>query len=577
MTGKDQNDEPLNGEIMPPEDEDPPHGDGAETFTGKLSATSKIINEISEIALALPEKYRWERNALNVCVRALHMEHVASQERLQGAKRKISALKSDLRHTTEQLSMLKSKMWGESSEKGREAIEDDDSDLADIPDFELEETEKKKGRGVAKLPDDLERRHVDHFPPERHCPCGREMKSIGVETRERLVTIPERQVVEVHHYHTCACNRTICKENKPMSAKADRYIMRGRKADLDTVIEYSLQKFYEAKTVYRQERRLLDAGCNVTRQHLGRLTTHLAGFLEPVCDEIWKHATAGHSAMMDETPLRVQAEGKCEQGYLWAICRDERGWNPDARPAVYFRYAPSRGGQVAKEMLEGALIDTLQTDGYAGYNGVRHAPGQNDGVDIQRCMAHARRQFTDAQKVAPSTLAKRVLKRIGGIYAVENRAKGLPPAQREAMRFAEALPALKAIREELLKAEPDLPKGKLKNAANYFLNAWEDLIRYVFNGRLEIDNNPVERCMRLIGVTRKNSLFAGSHAAAENWAIFYTLIETARLNDVDPFKYVRWVVGEIEKGRELTDYSRLMPWDYKAAAPALANPPKKAA
>lgn len=145
------------------------------------------------------------------------------------------------------------------------------------------------------------------------------------------------------------------------------------------------------------------------------------------------------------------------------------------------------------------------------------------------------------------------------------------------MRFAEALPALKAIREELQKAEPDLPKGKRKNAANYFLNAWEDLIRYVCDGRLEIDNNPVKRCMRLIGVTRKNSLFAGSHAAAENWATFYTLIETARLNDVDPFKYVRWVVGQIEKGRELTDHSRLMPWDYKAAVQALADPPKKAA
>lgn len=112
--------------------------------------------------------------------------------------------------------------------------------------------------------------------------------------------------------------------------------------------------------------------------------------------------------------------------------------------------------------------------------------------------------------MAPSTLAKRVLKRIGGIYAVEERAKGLPPAQREAMRFVEALPALKAIREELQKAEPDLPKGKLKNAANCVLNAWEDLIRYVFDGRFEIDNNPVERGMRLIGVTRKNSLFAGA-------------------------------------------------------------------
>lgn len=236
-------DDPLNGETQPPEERDPPHGDGAETFTAKLSATSEIINEISEIALSLPDRYQWERNALNLCVRALHMEHVASQERLQGAKRKISALRSDLRRTTEQLSMLKSKMWGESFEKDREAIQDDDTDLADIPDFEPEETEKKKGRGVAKLPDDLERRHVDHFPPERHCTCGSETKSIRVDIRERLVTIPEQQVVEVHRYHTCACNRTICKENKPMSAKAERYIMRGRKADLDTVIEYSLQNF----------------------------------------------------------------------------------------------------------------------------------------------------------------------------------------------------------------------------------------------------------------------------------------------------------------------------------------------
>jgi hypothetical protein len=303
----------------------------------------------------------------------------------------------------------------------------------------------------------------------------------------------------------------------------------------------------------------------VARQTLGRNATHIAGFLEPVCDELWRHVTSGHAAHMDETPLRTQAKGGCETTWLWGLCRDERGWNKEAEPAVYCEHDASRGGHVAERMLEGALIDTLQIDGWKAYNRIRRVPGQNDGVEIARCMAHARRKFTDSQKAAPSTLAKRVIKGLKAVYEVEERVYGCPPEERQALRLAEALPVLEKIRADLLRVQPDLAKGSLKTAVNYFLSGWEDLTRYVYDGRLAIDNNPVERCMRGIALSKKNSLFAGNLMAAKNWAIFYSLIETARLNGVDPFRYLSWVIDQIEKGRELTDYSQLMPWHFKAA------------
>lgn len=110
-----------------------------------------------------------------------------------------------------------------------------------------------------------------------------------------------------------------------------------------------------------------------------------------------------------------------------------------------------------------------------------------------------------------------------------------------------------------------MAKGKLKTAANYFLAAWDDMTRYIYDGRMAIDNNPVERGMRPVALTKKNSLFAGNHEAAKKWALFNALIETARLNAVTPFRYLNWVVDQIELGRELTDYSQLMPWHCKAA------------
>ncbi|KQB15318.1 IS66 family transposase [Rhodobacter capsulatus] len=571
MADKDQTDKPLKDEILPPEDTAPLIAQETvqteETVEGELSPMGEIITEITDLLAALPGDCAEIKHGIEECLIGVHLEFEDVVSRESIARRQIATLKRSLRQEKEQAKLLRHKIFVGGSDNNYQDIEDGTLDLPDDDIDEEEETPKaRKGKQKRKMPKDIKTIEIKHYPEQTHCPCGGELKEIGHWISTLLRVIPEHYVWEKHIYFRCACNRSAaCKEHKPVSAHAEGFIGRRRTITPRTVVEAVCQKFYEHSTHYRQRRRLDNAGFNVARQTLSRNATHIAGFLEPVCDEIWRHVTSGHAAHMDETPLRTQAKGGCETTWLWGLCRDERGWNKEAEPAVYFEHDASRGGHVAERMLEGALIDTLQIDGWKAYNRIRRVPGQNDGVEIARCMAHARRKFTDSQKAAPSTLAKRVIKGLKAVYEVEERVYGCPPEERQALRLAEALPVLEKIRADLLRVQPDLAKGSLKTAVNYFLSGWEDLTRYVYDGRLAIDNNPVERCMRGIALSKKNSLFAGNLMAAKNWAIFYSLIETARLNGVDPFRYLSWVIDQIEKGRELTDYSQLMPWHYKAA------------
>lgn len=150
-----------------------------------------------------------------------------------------------------------------------------------------------------------------------------------------------------------------------------------------------------------------------------------------------------------------------------------------------------------------------------------------------RCWAHARRKFHETLQATGSGLAGRVRSKINRLYKIEKTVAGLPAEARLAIRQEKFLPILDEIHAELLGAE-GRAHGELKKAVNYTLNAFDALRRFVFDGRLEIDNNPIERCMRLIALAEKNSIGAGSHEAAQVWAIFYTLIESAHLNRVNP-------------------------------------------
>ena len=479
-------------------------------------------------------------------------------EQVKKAQKKISTLKTELRKTTEQLSVLRQEHFGESSEKG--LVDNDDN--GHRYEFSLEDDEKAvgpKGRRKSVAGDNIKRVVVDHYPDDMDCvTCGKQLKSIKREKRVgTLRIIPEHVELIQNVYHTCACNGATCKENRPVLAKPIDFIMTRRGVETGFVVEAAAQKFFEHSTLFRMERRLANNNVNLSRQTIGANIAHLAGFLEPVQEAIRLHATSGHSANMDETPLRVlnPGKGKCDLGYIWVICRDERPWNPDAQPVAFYHYVQSRAGAVAKELLEDAALQYLQTDGYSGYNQA-FKDNQVSGV---RCNLHARRKFVEVLTASYSPFAAKVVMMFGQLYAVERAAAGLPPDERYRLRQTHSLPVMNALHAELLEHRDAAPDG-LKKAINYTLKGFDGLKQFLYDGRLEMDNNSVERCIRGIALTKKNSLFAGSHAAAKVWATYYTLIESARLNGVNPRDYLNWVVGQIERTRGEVDPTLLMPW-----------------
>lgn len=535
---------------------------------GKLSPIGLLCDSILSVVNAEPSLTEEAKMIIGTQVGGILGMFSEAEDKVETSKKRIAKLQRDMRALKERMLVLNQAHFGNSSERTLDADPCAQVDLGfagDEPDEddELEEEGRAKGKSPRKIPNDIRIIKVDHYPDDMTCcTCGCQMKSIKSEERVgSFELVPEHVVLRKDVYHTCACNRGICKENKPVAAISRKYIMKGRGVELGLVVEAACQKFFESTATYRMERRLINSNINLTRQAIGRNLTHLAGFLRPVCAELLEHIRSGDVAHMDETPLRVQAPGtgKSDTGYLWAICRDERRWNPETAPAVYYQYAPTRAGEVAGRLLAGSSVKLLQTDGYGGYHHLFKDSGANDAMVSVRCWAHARRKFHETVKATDSRLAGWVKKRINTLYKIEKTAAGLPAAAREAIRQEKSLPILGDIRAELAKAE-GLAQGELKKAIGYTMNAFDALQRFVFDGRLEIDNNPIERCMRLIALTKKNSIGAGSHETAEVWAIFYTLIESARLNRRNPRAYLNWVVGEIERTAGDIDHGLLMPW-----------------
>ncbi|RWR31911.1 IS66 family transposase [Sinirhodobacter populi] len=517
-----------------------PAGEIAEAPEGEFSSVGLlcdgILSEIDSVA-GFPDAAKMIVGTQLANILAIAREH---EERERLAKRRISALKGDVRARKEQLAVLHQEHFDKSSEKTAAIDGDEDFDLTfdDDEDEVEEQAEKPKGKRPQKRPKGTEMKEVHHFPADRTCCscCGHEMPSFSFWASVQTRIIPEHVEHIRHIYHICACNHDErCKENKPVAAKSQNYIMRGRRCDAASIVEAAVQKFGEHIPIYRMAERFRAVNENPSRQAIGNSVSYLA----------LRHLD--------------QVRGHLGNHVIWALCRDERNWNPEAQPAVVYEFAPSRAGSVIEEILRDASLQFLITDGYAGYNRVFAKDGANDGLLSVRCWAHARRAFFEAELATKSPLAQKIVQMVRKMYAVEKAAKGLPPEARLALRQEKTLPILAAIRADLVKAEPEA-EGTVKKAIDYTLKAFEALQRFAFDGRLEIDNNPVERCIRGIALTKKNSLFIGRQNVAQVWAIYYSLIESARLNRINPRAYLNWVVGEIKRNQGDVDHAMLMPW-----------------
>jgi hypothetical protein len=251
--------------------------------------------------------------------------------------------------------------------------------------------------------------------------------------------------------------------------------------------------------------------------------------------------------------------GRTKQGYFWAIARDDRPWGGSQPPAVVYSYAPGRGHTHANTLL-GDYRGILQCDGYAAYKKFAGSKSAGTSVTLAFCWSHVRRGFYDLAK-AKTPIAMEALQRIAALYEIEARVRGKSAADRLATRQAESKPLVTELRIWFEAQITKLPaRGPTAEAIRYALNHWDGLEQFLDDGRIELDNNSVERAMRPVCLSRKNSLFAGSDEGAEIWACLASLIETCKLNGVNPQIYVTDLLTRLVNGWPQKLIDELMPW-----------------
>jgi transposase len=417
--------------------------------------------------------------------------------------------------------------------------------------LEPEATAHKPAR--RPLPEHLPRVVVAHAAA-CVCPaCGGALRPLGEDVTEVLDYVPAsfRVIRHVRAKLSCRSCETITQAPAP-----ELPIRRGR-ATAGLLAHVLVAKFADHLPLYRQSEIYAREGVELERSTLADWVGQSASLLRPLVDALERHVMAGDRIHADDTPVPVLAPGtgKTKTGRLWAYLRDERPHGGMAPPAVLYRYSPDRKGEHPRAHLAG-FAGVLHADGYAGFEGLY----QQGRVVEAACWAHVRRKFYDLHAARQSPVAAEALLRIRALYAVEADVRGRPPDERRRARETRAGPLLGDMRAWLEATLRQASKrSDLAVAIRYALTRWTALTRYVDDGRVEIDNNPVERAIRPIALGRKNWLFAGSDAGGVRAAAIASLVATARLNGLDPEGYLRHVLDRIAT-HPVRRVAELLPW-----------------
>lgn len=422
---------------------------------------------------------------------------------------------------------------------------------------------KPRNANRGSLPKHLQRVEEIIEPQSLVCGCGGCLHCIGEDISERLDVIPAQFRVIVTRRPKYACRS--CADGVVQAPAPTRLIPGGLPTEA-MVAHVLVSKYADHLPLYRQAQIYSRQGVDLDRSTLADWVGRAAFELRPVYDALMADLKRSSKLFMDETRAPVLDPGarKTKTGYFWALARDDRPWSGTAPPGVAFTYAPGRGGLHAERILQG-FGGILQVDGYAGYNRLT-APGRV-GADIQLayCWAHARRKLIDITRAGTAPIAEEGVRLIGQLYAIETDIRGLGPEQRLAARQERSGPAVARI-----KAWLDLHRGRvsakapLGEALSYIAKYWTGLEMFLADGRIELDNNAVERTIRPIALNRKNALFAGHDAGAENWAIIASLIETCKLNGVDPYAWLSATLHAIVTDHKQNRINELLPWNFAA-------------
>jgi transposase len=447
----------------------------------------------------------------------------------------------------------------EDEEQG--AAEGEAAEDAAAPERRRRTQPANRNRGA--LPVHLPRYEVVIDIESRDCPCcGGALHQIGEDRTEQLDIVPSQLRVKVLCRPRYACRAC---EGAVVQASAPERPIDGGMATEALVTHVVVSKFCDSLPLYRQAQMLKRQGIALDRSTLSAWVGRACWWLTPVYELVLSTVLSSDKVFADETTLPVldPGRGKTKTGRLWCYAVDDRPWAGPSHPAAAYVYSEDRRGERPTAHLA-TFRGTLQVDGYAGFSSLVEAR-KDASIRLAFCWAHTRRPFYEFYTSTQSPLAAEVLARIGKLYEVEAGIRGQPPDVRQAVRQLRSRPLVEELRLWLHDHLPRVPGwSDLAKAMRYAIRHWDGLVLYLDDGRLEMDTNVVERAIRPVTITRKNSLFAGSDAGARHWAIANTLIQSCKLNNIEPFAYLTDVLQRIVSGRTKShELNALLPWNWR--------------
>lgn len=513
------------------------------------------------------------------------------EERALKAEAQLKTLQEEMEYLKAQMRLLATKRFGASSEKSKHTDSNQlslfdflfneaettaepfapEPDLITVPTHTRKKSKGKKNQVLEGLPENIIEYHLSDEEMVCSC-CGNQRHVIRQEISREIAVVPAQCFVNVHVQDVCGCRH--CESHgdgsQPVIVTAPKpnRAFPGSIASPSAVAHVIEEKYVMGVPLYRQEQQWARRGVGLSRQNMSNWIQHAAqNWFQPIYDRMQETLLGENIIMADETSVQVLKEdGKAAESksFMW-VYRSGR-YGPGI---VLYEYQPSRAKEHPARFLKD-FKGYLQTDGYAGYNGLPN-------VTNVGCFAHARRGFDEAIKAAggksKNPKALEGLNFCSRLYQIEKALNDHTPEQRYEERLLRSKPVLEAFLAWLhTTKEESLPQTHLGKAIQYCLNQWDQLNAFLLDGRLEIDNNRTERSIKPFVIARKNFLFCDTQGGAKSSAVTFSLIESAKENGLKPFEYLKYVLEELPNATT-KDLDRFMPWSD--TIPEHCRTPKK--
>jgi len=524
----------------------------------------------------------WRR--LKALIVAGHAERLAAEAKARNAEAEVHALTLQIEKMKFEIARLRHEKYGQSSERSA-LLEQLELQLSELEETASEsetaahiaaaaaarekvivQAFERKMPARRPLPEHLARERIVHPGPSA-CSCcgGTNLRKIGEDVTETLEVVPRQWKViqHVREKFSCRACEKISQELAPSHP-----IARGR-AGPQLLAQVLFSKYGLHLPLNRQSATYEREGIDLDVSTLADWVGAASATLMPLVECIEAHVFAADRIHADDTPVKVLAKGKTRTGRLWTYVRDDRPFAGADPPAAIFFYSRDRSGIHPEEHLR-AYAGLMQADAYAGFNRLYERGRKPAPIVEAACWAHARRKYFDLARIMKAPIAVEAIERIDALFAIEREINGVPPERRIALRTERSRPLVAELETWLRQQRAKLsPKSQTARAIDYSLKRWAAFTRFLDDGRLCMSNNAAEREIRAIAVGRHNWTFAGSDEGGKRAAAIYSLINTAKLNGIDPQAWLADVLRRIadHPARRIVE---LLPWNWKPAAQAQA-------